>query len=185
MSDGPHRTLRMRPHWTQLAQRADNDAYDQSEICDSLRLALKADWDSDGPQDLWLPIQSALLGPQAYLFNDFQLECLRGRTIGRTFGEQFLDSTISAVRDGLSGDDAIHHGASGALYSHLDRHLRQIEEHYIRRHSPSRAARVRHRIKHAFDFCSNETKAIVTQLAERKIPHYQSRKTELDDGIRL
>lgn len=43
MSDGPHRSLPMRPHWKDLAQRAAKGAFSPDQVCEALPYALKRD----------------------------------------------------------------------------------------------------------------------------------------------
>ena len=187
MSDGPHRTLPMRPHWKQVAQRAHNTAYDQEELHESLQRALVRDWSADGPQALYPLFRSILEPVQAVLFNDdtiAQLERLRNRTTGQPFAELFLDSTIIAVKNGHSSDNAIRVGAHGAITARIDSVLRQIEEHYIRMNSAITSL-VRHRIEGVLDSYSTSLTAIESYIPDRHHRRSSSRKTELDDGIRL
>jgi hypothetical protein len=43
MSDGPHRSLPMRRHWKDLAERAAKAAFSPDQVCEALPLALKCD----------------------------------------------------------------------------------------------------------------------------------------------
>jgi hypothetical protein len=43
MSDGPHRSLSMRRHWKDFAERAAKAAFSPDQVCEALPLALKRD----------------------------------------------------------------------------------------------------------------------------------------------
>ena len=54
MSDGPHKSLPLRPHWRTFAQRAAKAAYALDEVRDTLAYAIKRDVlraDQEHPRD--------------------------------------------------------------------------------------------------------------------------------------
>lgn len=44
MSDGPHRSLPMRKHWKDLAERADKAAYSATDVAEALPVALQKEF---------------------------------------------------------------------------------------------------------------------------------------------
>ena len=47
MSDGPHRSLPMRPRWKKVAEYAGNEAFPLEDICDAIVVAVEWDWRKD------------------------------------------------------------------------------------------------------------------------------------------
>ena len=50
MSDGPHRSLPMRPQWKRLAERAHNQAFSVEEAGDAIVDAVSQDWTKEMPR---------------------------------------------------------------------------------------------------------------------------------------
>ena len=49
MSDGPHRSLPLRPGWKRTAERADTPAYEATEVTRAASRALEDDWRAEVP----------------------------------------------------------------------------------------------------------------------------------------
>lgn len=189
MSDGPHRSLKMRRGWKQLAKRADNQAFAPNEICDAVIPALAQDWRADISDALAGRIRDILGGPRDSLFREekiSQLTMLRTMTAGRGFGDLLIDHAIQTVSDGISGPDAAAVAGAAALSSWAARCARQVEEHYRREAGARRGLNVRTRIEDGMG------RAPLTGLARNllglgapSLPRTVSRQSGLDDGVRL
>src|SRR5258708_3674788 len=105
MSDGPHKSLPMRRHWKDLAERAAKAAYAPDQVCEALPHALKRDI-------LEAPIKGIreiLDGRQTVLLSEQQiekLEELRGSCRGSAAANVAIDCAVEAVRNGLKGEAA-------------------------------------------------------------------------------
>ena len=236
MSDGPHRSLPMRPWWRRLAERADRCAFGVEEVADALVPALEqpADaslvapsrrtrrqvrvrcrgssgcpgagtragaWRADvsavarnllDPECLHelaptflrrlrrLSVEPGLFGPA----ESPQLEQLRAQTQSG-LERRVLDNAA------LSPTEAPHRNfvaraIENAIQGHAPRFLRQIEEHYRRQSSTSRAQRVRDRLNEALGRA--DVSAVARNLLDPDGSRSVSRvplKTGLDEGVRL
>jgi hypothetical protein len=75
MSDGPHRTLPMKPRWKQLAQRAHGRTYSLEEVSEAYAPALAGDWISEVRNPLLKAIQTAVVeSDQGQLFSNQAIE---------------------------------------------------------------------------------------------------------------
>ncbi len=111
MSDGPHRTLPMRPSWRKLAERADNESFTAAEVSEAVCPALASDWRAE-VSDVTLRAVATCVGdsPQLGLFPS-QTELLRLRAqCGSPMAALFVDAACDAVADGLVGREAIEKG---------------------------------------------------------------------------
>ena len=189
MSDGPHRSLKMRRGWKQLAERADKKAFAPEEVRDALPAALEQDWRAEVPDSLCGQVGTILRDNQSSLFGDQRaekLESMRGETAGYNLGNAFLDYAILKAAQGRSGDGALREAACDALLDRATRGARQVEEHYRREASQGRAGHVRVRIE------SGVTQSDVAGIAGRLVGIDESeqarghaKQTGLDDGVQL
>jgi hypothetical protein len=101
MSDGPHRSLPMRPHWRHLAQRAAQGAFPPDQVCEALPYALKRDI-----------LEAPIKGVRDIMSGDSllpelrveQLEALRESCRGSAPANLLIDCAVDAVRNGLTWD---------------------------------------------------------------------------------
>lgn len=143
MSDGPHRSLPLRPHWRTLARRAAKAAYSPDEVAEALPFALKRDI-------LQAPVKAIreIMGADT-LFPSIrieQLDALRARHPGSAPANLTIDCAIAAVASGVTGEAGTHAAVSAALADTMHSALRSIEEHYQREASPRSSSDVRQRL---------------------------------------
>ncbi len=189
MSDGPHRSLPMRPGWKKLAERAANSNYAPDEISDAVIPALAQDWSSEISSELAGFVRDVLGGQQDSLFKDekvAQFEALRRITSGHGFAQVFIDCGIQMAIEGRSGLVAPVEAATNALAVWASRGARQVEEHYCRESTVPRAHNVRARIEEGIGGAS--LVGLARQLLSPD-PGAASRPPQkqrgLDDGVRL
>lgn len=146
MSDGPHRSLPMRRHWKDLAERAAKAAFSADEVCEALPVALKRDFFAEAPLEAIRDILGG--GKQASLFSDERAEQLEAaRHSSRSaVGNTLINCAIEAVADGLSGEAAFRSALANALEEHTRGEFRSIEEHYQDKASAYSARFVRDRL---------------------------------------
>lgn len=143
MSDGPHRSLPLRPHWRTLARRAAKAAHSPAEVGEALPVALKR-------EILGAPIKAirAIMGADT-LFPSLrveQLEALRRKHPGSAPANLAIDCAVAAVASGVTGAAGTHMALSAAFADTMHSALRSIEEHYQREASPRSSSYVRQRL---------------------------------------
>ncbi|WP_137104626.1 hypothetical protein [Azospirillum argentinense] len=149
MSDGPHRSLPMRPSWKLLAKIADNTIFAPEEVCNTIVPALMQDWRADISAALLSRVRHVFEDEQGSLFKDqkiAQLEALGRLTAGHGLGRTFLDCAIEALTHTGSTPEALLDAVRNALLDRAWRGARQVEEHYYRKSNEPRALNVRSRI---------------------------------------
>jgi GNAT superfamily N-acetyltransferase len=187
MSDGPHRSLPMRPAWKRVAECGDNRAFAPDEVGDALVPALE----QDSRGELATDFIDTFCGLYGSLFKDQlgpALEALRPAA-GCGIGHVLLDHAIQLAAGGETSIDAAVKAMTNALTDRAARGSRQVEEHYCRKSTESRAQHVRARIEQAI----GERSTAITALA-RKVLKMDSAPTPsarplkqqgLDDGVRF
>lgn len=189
MSDGPHRSLNMRPSWKKVAEFADNRAFAQEEVSNAAASALSQDWRMDVPDSLARCVCEVLGGQQDSLFREqkvIQLEALRRMTAGHGFGQVFIDCAIKRVVSGRSDADAAVEAAADSLAVWSARHGRQVEEHYCRKSTVRRAESVRTRIEEGIGGADRVGLARqLLKLDAAPVRRTPSKKTGIDDGVKL
>jgi len=189
MSDGPHKTLQMRPGWRRFAKFADNVACTLDEVASAAGPALGQDWHNEVPESVAACICEVLGDGQQTLFNDqklHQLQALKPRTAGREFGELFVECATQIAMSGDSGPDAVVDAAANALSIWAARHARHVEEHYLRESNARRALNVRSRLESAFGSISYAGLARqLLKMDAAPAPRSVPKMTGLDEGVRL
>jgi len=190
MSDGPHRSLKMRRSWKKLAERADKHAFEPAEICDAVIPALAEDWNDGVPAELVRGVREVLDGKQVPLFEDqkpLQLEALRPLAAGHSIGQVFLDCAIELVMTRGAGPDALVQAATNALAVQASCGARQVEEHYYRKSTTPRAQNVRARIEEGVASASLDGLARqILKLSPSLTLRTTAKKQQgLDDGVRF
>ena len=150
MSDGPYKSLPMKPCWRHAAKCAYKEAFSHSEIVESVTRASHADWRAEVRQTFVASV-TAVVAPssQGVLFADkvlLDLVALR-RGCASPLEAAFVRSAIDAVETGRTGGDAIQFAAEAALSDRLLCNYRQVEEHVRRDDSVRNAGFVRNRFK--------------------------------------
>jgi hypothetical protein len=146
MSDGPHRSLNMRPHWKSTAQRAANLAHTLDEVCATLSQALKKDI-------LGAPIAAVReIMNSDTLFPNMRvekLEALRARHPRSAAANSLIDCAVEAASAGAAGEAGMAAALTAAVEDSARAPMRGIDEHY-QREAGARASRsVRTRLEDA------------------------------------
>ena len=69
MSDGPHRSLPMRPAWKKAAERADKPAYSAQAVREAISQAVESDWRAE--------VSDSCVRNLSEIFGDRQLPLLK------------------------------------------------------------------------------------------------------------
>lgn len=153
MSDGPHRSLPMRRHWRDLAERAATPAFTAEQVAEAFPVALKNEF-REAPLAQIRDILGG--GAQSSLFKEdraAKIETARRACAGSAAGNTLIDCALEANADGLTGDRAMRTALENALDALARAGCHQIEEHY-RRKEPQSTANVRNRLDAARGQCA-------------------------------
>lgn len=181
MSDGPHRSLKMRDAWKKLFKRADREAYEISKIQEQIPVALKDDF-IDQRCDELMDSLKPVFGKQGQLFQTKQvaLEKAKHECAGRPLALLVINHVQRALGD---GGDALTEGLANALKDNMARVSYQGEEHYLRESSEARTNRMAERMHSAIVACSytDIAKQLLSGAALPRAP----KQDGLEDGVPL
>lgn len=182
MSDGPHRSLPMRRHWKDLAERAAKAAFSPNQVAEGIPHALKKDILAAPIDEIRDIIEGGTLFPDMTVE---RLELLRHDRYGSAPAHHLIDCAIEAVAAGMSGESATETALRNALEGAMRDHIRGIEEHYQREASSRSAGFVRVRLDAARQQvdCGGLAREL---LSLNKLPSQRSvtlrRKSGIDEG---
>ncbi len=145
MSDGPHRSLPMRRHWRDLAERAAKAAYSGHQVCEALPYVLQKEL-REAPL---AAVHDILSGGQGTLFPSElleRLEAVRQAKPRSAASNVVIDCAVQAVSDGLNGEAAYRATLENACAERVRSGFRSVEEHYHREASSRSARYVRDRL---------------------------------------
>ena len=189
MSDGPYKSLPMKPCWRHAAKCAYKEAFSQDEIVESVTRASHADWRAEVRQALVTSV-TAVVAPfgQQALFADQVLSDLAAlrRGCASPLEALFVRNAIDAVATGRTGGDAVQLAAEEALSDRLLCNYRQVEEHVRRDDSVRNAEFVRNRLESAHGRIDLSSLArAVLRTGKPLTRRTRARFTDLDDGVSL
>jgi hypothetical protein len=185
MSDGPYRSLNMRPAWKKVGKYAEKPAFEIERISDAIAGASCRDWEEERADELVASIRTIV--EVGDLFADqkvLQLENLRRIATGQSLASIFLDCVSREVQLGTRADEAVSGAMQAALAIWIARHGRQMEEHYCREAGERRATDVRGRIERAIQQIG--MKGLANQLLGSASQMTKIvKQSGLDDGVQL
>jgi superfamily II RNA helicase len=180
MSDGPHRSLPMRPGWKRVAERAYNRNFDPNQITEAVLSALA----KDCRMELSDTFLSSLRGIYDTLLKDnlsSQLEALRG-VAGPGLGRSVLDHAIHQSAAGATA--TAEQALASALVDRNSRCARQVDELYRRALKNRSTIDMRARIEQAGGGIAGLARQVLKmepKTTRRTPPKHQ----DLDDGVAL
>jgi hypothetical protein len=184
MSDGPHRSLPMRPWWKQAALRADKSAFDVSECTEAIEVALEREFTEELRPSFLKGLKDAHEEPG--LFSPTESIFLQQLSPETPLERRVLDNVAVLSPEEMAKADAFIAAVANAMRNEAPRFNKQIEEHYRRKSDSGHARRERERLDEA------TARADVERLARRLLrpdgPRTASalkKKTGLDDGVSL
>ena len=151
MSDGPYRSLPMKPRWRRAAKCAYQAAYSQDEVTDALTHASHADFRAEVRPALISAISAIVAPSEPGLFGDQAAADLKvlGRSCASPLESSLVITAADAVASGKLGAAALQQAVEDALSERLLRNYRQVEEHVRLGDSATRAKFVRARLEAA------------------------------------
>lgn len=190
MSDGPYRSLNMRPGWKALAKRGQLAAFDANDVADAVCPALEADWSAEISREFVTELRAFCDMRQTSLFDETSETLNRLRRLGfahGTLGMVVADFAVQARQDGQHGAQALRSAIQGALLDRAACNVRGVEEHYHRESTAYRAQFVRSRLESGVQNAAARIAAMAERLAGGQ-PAGRSalaKRTGLDDGVGL
>ena len=142
MSDGPHRSLPMKPKWRNVAERAYNGAFRVDEISAAMMPALHGDCQDEMSPRLIDGLLKICERQEGLLFKDVgatDLEALR-RDAGTGMGRHVLDNVVRLSKQETLNVLTAAKAIESAFTDRLAKNNRQMEEHTLRKSTASRDA---------------------------------------------
>ncbi len=186
MSDGPWKSLPMRPHWKQVARQAENGAFSPEELSGALEAALLKEAEELHVEEI---CRAVVPSDQGVLFRpgpDGELKELRRDHPGSKVVQTLLTRLRDQEADGLSGREMVESAVADTLDECARDHSRSIQEHYHRKSRSPKVA-VDRRIASAHRLCDFQGLAsrIVAPSGSPPASSSSAKRSGLDDGPRL
>lgn len=165
MSDGPHRSLPMKPKWRSVAERAYNRAFGIDEICTVMMPALASDCHDEMTPRFIDRLRSICEQQENLLFKDnipSRMEALRPDA-GSGIGRHVLENVVRLSKQEEVNVITLVKAIERACVDRLAKNNRQMEEHTLRKSTLSRANDFRNRLEQA----TGSAKAQVSGLARQ------------------
>jgi hypothetical protein len=182
MSDGPHRSLNMRPHWKVVAQWAANLAHTPDQVRSALAHAIKKDILEAPLAKVRDIMNSDTLFPGMRVE---QLERLRAHHPRSAATNTLIDCAVEVAASGAAGEAGTITAVTATLEDLARAPMRGIDEHY-QREAAARASRtVRTRLDEALGKLDRD--GIARELlTPSRLPSRRSvelpRQTGIDEG---
>lgn len=155
MSDGPHRSLPLRPKWREVAKRASKDAFDTDSVREALEPALLGDCRAELPSRLIGQISSIVEGgdllSQTTADQLVNLRNLRDDPSVTPLAANVIECVMMSLSQGNEGKDALANGIETALFERAMSNARTTEEHYKEEASAYQGSKVRQQLGNAID----------------------------------
>ncbi len=188
MSDGPYRSLPMKPRWRRAAKCAYEAAFSQEEIADALTRASHADFRAE-VRSAFVAALSAIVAPsEPGLFADQAVSDLNAlaRTCSSPLEALLIGTVADAVEAGQFGAAALQQGVEDAISERLLRNYRQVEEHVRLDDSAQSARFVRSRLEAAHSEVGLARLAqAVLKTGAPLAPRNRAMNTGLDAGVEM
>jgi len=182
MSDGPWKSLPLRPHWKRVARQAENGAFSLEDLSRALATAVRKEAEK-------LPLgavrRAVLSSDQGVLFEADLLrefEGLRREHPGSKIVQTFFACLRDHAADGPVRREMVESAVADTLYECIGDHSRAIVEHYYRKR-PSSTVPVDRRLS---DACRlSDFQALASQIAapcDASSSSPPEKQSGLDDG---
>lgn len=134
MSDGPHKSLPLRPRYKRVAEWAYKPAFSIAEVCEASESALVRDANIE-LRGVIRQLTDIVDGSDLFSRHPEEVQRrlgeLRDDPAVHPLAASAIECTQMAVSQGLQGSDALQDGIATALSERLDANSRTIEEHYL------------------------------------------------------
>ena len=183
MSDGPWKSLPMRPHWKQVAKQAENGAFSPEELSGAVEVALLKDAEELPLEQVW---RALVPSDQGVLFSpdlDEEFEALRRDHPGSKLVQTLLTCLRDQEASGSSGREMVESAVADTLDEYARDNSRAIQEHYYRK-SRSPTVPVQRRLASALRFCDFQdlVSRVVAPSGSSASSSSPAKRSGLDDG---
>lgn len=189
MSDGPHRSLRMRKAWKELAKRGDQLTYDAEQVGEAASHALASDFKNEVSAPLVSALKDVFTGRDNSLgLREIalqQLEDAKALAAGSVFGMNAVAWSIQLVHEGRQGKEALYEAVGLAAKERGFANTRSVEEHYLRESSQRRADGVAARLQNAISGLSESKLGSMLVDPQPAAARGPRKKTSVNDGVPL
>jgi hypothetical protein len=187
MSDGPHRSLPMRPAWRGLSARADNQNHTRDEVADALMRAVRSDFRNEvSPAHVTALRRIFDRDGNALGMREIALAQLKEAAplaSGSVFGSKLQEWASLAASEGKLTRAAFEEAVRKAALESTYGGIRQASEHYVRKSTDRRADRLEGRLRDAAAHLKAATlgaRLLAPVGARRSI-----RRAGLDEGVAI
>jgi hypothetical protein len=189
MSDGPHRSLRMRKAWKELAKRGDQLTYDAEQVGEAASHALASDFRNEVSAPLVSALKDVFTGRDNSLgLREIalqQLEEAKALAAGSVFGMNAVAWSIELVNEGRRGKEALYEAVGLAAKERGFANTRSVEEHYLRKSNQRRADGVAARLQNAISGLSESKLGSMLVDPQPAAPRGPPKKMDVNDGVPL
>ncbi|TPK85700.1 hypothetical protein FJ936_09175 [Mesorhizobium sp. B2-4-13] len=149
MSDGPHKSLPLRPKYRRVAEWAYKSAFAIPEVCEAAESALVQDANME-LRGVIKQLVDIVEGSDLFSRQPDELQRqlyeLRDDPAVHPLAASAIECIQMAVQEGLQGRDAVQSGIATALSERLDANARTTEEHYLAERGPGAGRTIRNRM---------------------------------------
>lgn len=189
MSDGPHRSLKLRKPWKELAKRGDQSVYDVDQVAAAATDALASDFKNEVKWSVIDSLKAIFTGrDNSLMLSEIALQELEDAKVlaaGSVFGMNAVAWSAELINDGRFGLDAFHEAIGLAAKMRGFANVRSIEEHYLRESNHRRAGYVGKRLHDAISSFSEGQLGLMLVAPESTRTQPSSKMTQIDDGVPL
>ena len=186
MSDGPHRSLPMRPAWRRVAHWADRPAFEAEQVSEALAQAVEQDCRQELRPEFLADLRRVIEEPSLFREDISARVAALSPNAGAGIERAVMDRLSFLTESEAASFTTLQAAVASAAQDCANRRARQIEEHFLRRTSSSRARDMRSRLQAANDvtsFASMADRSLGVDPRHR--PASPTRHTGLDDGVKL
>lgn len=191
MSDGPHNSLPMPPWWRRVAELADRETSDLSDLEAKIWNALAKEFQTEIPPSVITCAKRIAEAAEYDLFGELHIERLdeaRKLSAGRPFALEFLDCLEHTLKQGKLGQEGIKSALTATVLHRAMTAKRQMHEHWIRQVRVSPGLRANALIQR---FTHGLARIDLQRLSERLLSRNtgvlirRQKKRGLDEGPKL
>lgn len=187
MSDGPHKSLKMRTCWRKVAERAEIDAYDVKDVREALEDAFKSDFKKEVSPTIFKELKKIAKDSASSLFSDHQqrLQAVAIQAPSQPLQKLLIECIQHQLDSGDQSSDPVHAGTVDAAEIWCTRHNKEIEEHSYRAGSQAEGEKIKARIDEARQ--SLNLDSIAKYICDQGSPaqRINGKQSGLDEGISL
>lgn len=193
MSDGPHKSLPLRPKYKRVAERAYKHAFSIAEICEVAESALFGDANIE-LRGIVRQLIDIVSGSDLFSRDPAQIQRqlkeLRVDPAVHPLAASATECTEMAIRQGLDGFAALEDGVSTALSERFNANGRTTEEHYLVERGNGASRFIRERmwnVSTAMEESGSFVRIARSLLGDRSVSvtRIPAARGGLDDGVAL